>query len=127
MFEKRQFERQLVALAIAALVFALAGGCHSGMKTEGTPGPKRDINAVLHDHDRELMAMPGVVGVYVGLLDDERTECLKVMLARKDRNLERAIPRMIEGYHVVTEVTGEIKPLAPEHEAGRRGASAAPE
>lgn len=127
MFGKLQFVRQLVALAMASLVMALAGGCHPAMNTKGAPRPTRDINAVLRDHDRKLMALPGVVGVYVGLLDDERTECLKVMLARKDRNLERAIPRVIEGYRVVTEVTGEIKPLAPEHKAGRRGASAAPE
>jgi hypothetical protein len=73
--------------------------------------PRRDIDAVLADHDRELLAIPGVVGVYVGLQADGKTRCLKVMLARKDPALERSIPRVIEGYPVVTEVTGEIKPM----------------
>ncbi len=83
------------------------------MTADRTSPPTRDINAVLADHDRQLMAKPGVVGVYVGLLDDEKTPCLKVMLVRKDRQLERSIPRIIEGYRVVTEVTGEIKPMGP--------------
>ena len=32
--------------------------------------PERDINAVLRAHDQELMAIPGVVGMYVGLRRD---------------------------------------------------------
>lgn len=72
---------------------------------------KRDINAVLAAHDDELMARPGVVGVYVGLMADEKTLCLKVMLVKEDSELERSIPRVIEGYPVVTEVTGEIRPF----------------
>lgn len=76
-----------------------------------TPTPLRDINTVLADHDKELLAIPGIVGVYVGLLSDEKTPCLKVMLARKDSSLERRIPRTLEGHPVVTEVTGEIRPL----------------
>lgn len=66
---------------------------------------------MLADHDAELLALPGVVGVYVGLLKDNQTPCLKVMLARKDRDLERVIPCILEGHPVVTEVTGEIRPL----------------
>ena len=73
--------------------------------------PLRDINAVLADHDQELLAIPGVVGVYVGMLKDEKTPCLKVMLARKDSSLGRRIPRVMEGHPVLTEVTGEIRPL----------------
>ena len=73
--------------------------------------PLRDINAVLADHDQELLAIPGVAGVYVGLLKDNKTPCLKVMLTRKDSDLERRIPRTLEGYPVITEVTGEIRPL----------------
>ena len=75
--------------------------------------PRRDINAVLADHDRELLALPGVVGVYVGLLKDNRTPCLKVMLKQENPDVERSIPRSLEGHPVVTEVTGEIRPLTP--------------
>lgn len=75
------------------------------------PSPKRDINDVLRAHDKELLAVPGVVGVFVGLLEDGKTPCLKVMLAQKSPEVERAIPKMLEGYPVVVEVTGEIRPL----------------
>ena len=86
-------------------------GCESPMPTERHPASRRDINAVLADHDKRLLAMPGVVGVYVGLLEDNATPCLKVMLASDDPRVRRSLPRTIEGYRVVTEVTGEIKPL----------------
>jgi hypothetical protein len=36
---------------------------------------------------------------------------LRVMLARKNPKSERAIPRSIEGYPVVLEITGEIRAL----------------
>jgi hypothetical protein len=73
--------------------------------------PKRDINEVLRSHDQEIMAIPGVVGIYVGLLDDEKTSCLKVMVVKKTPELERKIPRELEGYPVVIEETGEIRPM----------------
>lgn len=81
------------------------------MAQNNSPSPKRDINAVLRDHDKELLAIPGVVGVYVALLEDGKTPCLKVMLARKTIETDRALPRTLEGYPVVSEVTGEIRPM----------------
>lgn len=71
----------------------------------------RDINAVLADHDDQLLAIAGVVGVYVGVKADGRTPCLKVMVVRKSAELERRIPRALEGHSVVMEVTGQIRPL----------------
>lgn len=91
-------------------LFALAAGCQENMAQDKT-NPQRDINDVLRDHDKELLAIPGVVGVYVAVLDDGKTPCLKVMLARKSAETERAVPKTLEGYPVVLEVTGEIRPL----------------
>jgi hypothetical protein len=96
-------------LALAALM--MAGGCQTQMTDRPPPSSRRDINAVLADHDDRFLAIPGVVGVYVGLLDDGRTQCLKVMLARRTRESERDIPKRIEGYPVVAEMTGDIRPL----------------
>jgi hypothetical protein len=93
------------------LIAVLAIDCLHNMAQTNSPSPKRDINAVLAEHDRQLMAIPNVVGVYVGLLGDGKTPCLKVMLARKSPETERALPRSLEGYPVVSEVTGEIRPL----------------
>ncbi len=73
--------------------------------------PRRDINDVLRDHDRELLAIPGVVGVYVGLLEDEKTTCLKVMVVKKSPEVEQKIPKQLEGYPVVLDETGVIRPL----------------
>jgi len=78
-----------------------------------SPSPRRDINAVLAAHDRQLLELPAVVGVYVGVLADGKTPCLKVMLARPTPETERKLPREIEGYPVVTEISGEIRPLRP--------------
>ena len=77
------------------------------------PYPRRDINAVLAAHDRQLLDLPAVVGVYAGVLADGKTPCLKVMLARSTPETERQIPREIEGYPVVIEISGEIRPLRP--------------
>lgn len=73
--------------------------------------PKRDINAVLRDRDKELMAIPGVVGLYVGLLEDGRTSCLKVMVVKKTPEIARKIPKSLEGYAVVLDETGIIHPM----------------
>jgi hypothetical protein len=101
---------QWISCFVSLVVFALAAGCQENMAQDKTT-PKRDINAVLRDHDKELLAIPGVVGVYVALLEDGKTPCLKVMLTRNSAETERAIPKTIEGYPVVREVTGEIRPL----------------
>ena len=81
------------------------------MTTTHSPQPRRDINAVLAAHDRELLSRPGVVGVYVGLMNDQQTPCLKVMLATDDAGVKRTIPKAIEGYPVLPEVTGPIQPM----------------
>jgi hypothetical protein len=96
---------------IGLMVFMLAAGCGHDMAQKNSSSSRRDINAVLADHDKELMAISGVVGVYVGLLPDGQTPCLKVMLARQTPETLRAIPKRLEGFPVVTEVTGEIRPL----------------
>ncbi len=73
--------------------------------------PQRDINAVLRAHDSELLAIPGVVGVYVGLLPDQKTPCLKVMVVKKTKGLKKAIPKSLEGYPVEVEATGVLRPM----------------
>jgi hypothetical protein len=93
---------------------ALLCGCHPGARHVRAPGstmPQRDIDAVLRAHDRELLAIPGVVGVYVGLLADQKTPCLRVMAVKKTKGLEQATPKSLEGYPVEIEETGVIRPM----------------
>jgi len=103
-------------LAVMALFASLAllCGCHAGSRPVRAPGstmPQRDINAVLRDHDQELLAIPGVAGVFIGLRADQKTPCLRVMALKKTKELERALPKSLEGYPVEIEETGEIRPM----------------
>jgi hypothetical protein len=109
-----KFSRICLSLAgvlLLVLLFMSFVAYRAAVAQNSLPAPRRDINAVLAAHDKELLAISGVVGVYVGTLDDRRTACLKVMLAEKNRETEAKIPATIEGYPVVTEVTGEIRAL----------------
>ncbi len=100
-------------MKISRLCVGLVVGLGFAQLMAETPSPGRDINAVLAAHDRQLLELPAVVGVYVGVLADGKTPCLKVMLARPTPETERKLPREIEGYPVVTEISGEIRPLRP--------------
>ncbi len=95
---------------LLGLFAACCGPTSGGVPSEKTM-PDRDINAVLRDHQADLMAIPGVVGVYVGLADDGKTNCLKVMVSNKTRDLVQEIPKSLEGYPVFIEETGVIRPL----------------
>jgi len=81
------------------------------MAQDQSPAARRDINTVLRDHERELLGIKNVIGVYVGLENDRRTPCLHVMLTRDSFETRQAIPSQIEGYKVVVQITGEIRPL----------------
>src|SRR5881398_2266145 len=107
----RRWLQPALYLALIAPIFL--SGCGQNMAQDSSLSPKRDINAVLAAHDKQLLAIPDVVGVSVGVLEDGRTACLKVMLARKNPETERKIPNLLEGYPVVVELTGEIRPMSP--------------
>ena len=96
----------LLSLACSASLWNQANqtGQHESMT-------RKDINAVLKDHDKDLMAIPGVVGVFVGLLPDDKTPCLKVIVVKETEDLKRRIPNFIEGYPVLIEESGVIRPL----------------
>ena len=68
----------------------------------------RSIDAVLAAHTDSLMILPGVVGTAVGLCDGQR--CIKVLLADSSAAAKARIPERLEGYRVVVEVTGVIRP-----------------
>ena len=95
---------RLIAAVLLVAVVAACSGTHSG----GAPVATRSIDEVLADHTDSLMAIPGVVGTAVGLCDGER--CIKVLLTDSNPETKRKIPARLEGYRVVVEVTGTIKP-----------------
>ena len=71
----------------------------------------RDVNEVMEAHVAKLMALPGVVGVFIGTLDNG-TPCIKVMVVKVSPELEKQIPRDLEGHPVLIVETGEIRPLS---------------
>lgn len=92
---------------LAPLWLAVAFAACSGKGRSATV-PARSIDAVLAAHTDSLLALPGVVGTAIGLCDGER--CIKVFLADSGSGTKAAIPPRLEGYRVVVEVTGTIRP-----------------
>lgn len=70
----------------------------------------RDINAVKEDHAKELMSIPGVVGVAIGAYDDG-TKCISVFVDTLTPELEKKIPKTLEGHLVRIDESGVFKPL----------------
>ena len=70
--------------------------------------PARSIDEVLAAHTDSLLALPSVVGTAIALCDGER--CIKVFLADSNADTKARIPPRLEGYRVVVEVTGAIRP-----------------
>ena len=101
------------ALSFILLSIACSAAIRSPVNQTGQQESmtRKDINAVLKDHDKELLTIPGVVGVYIGLLPDDKTPCLKVMVVKETEDLKRRIPKSIEGYPVLIEESGVIRPL----------------
>lgn len=72
--------------------------------------PLRDINIVMKEHTQELMALPGVVGIYIGKTRDDQF-CIRIMVEKKTKQLQKKIPKIIEGHPVEIDETGVIRPL----------------
>lgn len=84
-----------------------ASAGHEGRDTIVATSP-RDIDAVLAAHTDSLLAIPGVVGTAIGLCGSER--CIKVLVANSKTAAMERIPNHLEGYRVVVEVTGPLRP-----------------
>ena len=99
----------LCYLMFAAVIVACSGS-QRGASPEGSAVtvPTRSIDDVLAAHTDSLMALPGVVGTAIGLCEGER--CIKVLTADSSATAKARIPTRLEGYRVVIEVTGGLRP-----------------
>jgi hypothetical protein len=99
-------------MILAAALAILGTGCRKSSKDEGSVPvmSTADIIRAMDAHVNELMAIPGVVGVAVGALDDGKL-CIKVLVAKKTPEHRERIPKEIEGYPVVIEESGEIRAM----------------
>ena len=102
---------RMIAPVLLASALAACPGSHgaSGQGVgRGTTVATRSIDEVLAAHTDSLLALPGVVGTAIALCDGER--CIKVFLADSNPATRSRIPARLDGYRVVTEVTGAIRP-----------------
>ena len=93
-------------LICSIATFAKEAGKDRG---EGTQVLKKTIEEVLKEHSSKLMSIPGVVGTGQSLCSGR--PCIKVFVSRKTEELERKIPKTLEGYPVEIQETGKFKAL----------------
>ena len=68
---------------------------------------KPPIELVKEQHESELMALEGVVGV--GISKCQGKPCIEVYLADESSNLKQQIPTQLNGYQINTKVMGRIE------------------
>lgn len=100
---------RLCTLAIVGLMLL---GCSPVRSAESSEPPgvnQKTIEQVLHEHSKELMALPAVVGVAIGLC--KNAPCILVMAEKDSAELRSRLPSELDGYPVRIEVTGKMHSL----------------
>jgi hypothetical protein len=100
----------LVLFALAAIA-AHMNPASGGDRLKG-PIPERSIEDVHREHADRLLSQPGVVGTGIGECDGK--PCIKVLVIKRTADLVKRIPPALNGFPVVMEETGEIRPLRPD-------------
>lgn len=67
----------------------------------------KSIETVFEENRDMLMAISGVVGVGIGLNEQEEL-CIKVYLEKTDKDIVSNIPRQLEGFPLSLDVGGNI-------------------
>jgi hypothetical protein len=96
------------------LLFSLALiACQPKSQPAGDEPPRMSIAEALHTHTDSLMAIPGVVGVGEGRRAG--APAVQVLVVRRTPELERRLPKALEGFPVDVVETGviEAQPKAP--------------
>ncbi len=100
------FRRAVFCLAAGVCLIACVTAEPADQGEQGVMA-KKTIDEVLREHTGRLMSIPGVVGTAEGLKDGR--PCVKVLVIQKTPELERKIPREIDGHPVEIVETGEIR------------------
>ena len=99
----------------AAGVFVLVGafgGCVSKPEVKQGKGRRMSprIDQVLQTHRDEWLSIPGVVGTAIG--QRRGKPCIRVLVARRTKEIATRIPGKVDGYPVLVEETGPLRGLA---------------
>ena len=100
-------------ISLSVFLSILILDCSNGERNNDerkTTMKTRDINQVKEDHTKELMSIHGVVGVAIGAYDDG-TKCISVFVDTLTPEIEKKIPKTLEGYPVRVDESGVFKPL----------------
>ena len=65
------------------------------------------IQQAKEKHQERLMALPGVVSIGIGLSGEEKV--IIIGLDGKKSDTEETLPKQLEGFKVIYQVTGSIK------------------
>lgn len=102
-----------VALALAGLL----AGCRETRETPPTPQADESpvtetipLSEVVRRRAPELMALPGVAGVAEAQLPDG-SPCVRIYVERLTPELERALPKTLDGWPVDIEVSGAFRAM----------------
>lgn len=101
--------------SLLCLAVVCASACVNPPAPSEPPAREKKVRPSIEEVQKRLtdkvMALPGVVGTAIGEKDGQ--PCIKVLIARMSPLLEKEIPSQIEGFPVVTDVTGDIRAREP--------------
>lgn len=67
-----------------------------------------NIQDVKNRHESQLMSMPGVVSVGIGL-DEDKNPIIIIGIETDDAELRSRLPQQLEGYQVRVQHTGKVR------------------
>ncbi|MFO7447219.1 MAG: hypothetical protein R6W90_12695 [Ignavibacteriaceae bacterium] len=97
---------KLILLILISVAFT---NCEAQVK-DSSDMKRKPIDQVFKENQEKLLAIPGVQGYYQGLLEDGE-DCIVIMIDKLTDEIQSKLPDSLEGYPVVIEAGGEIKPL----------------
>lgn len=67
-----------------------------------------NIQDVKNNHEAQLMAIPGVVSVGIGL-DSDKNSVIIIGIETDDNQLKSSLPKQLDGYTVITRTVGSVR------------------
>ena len=78
-------------------------------KKELSAVPSKTIEEILKENTNKWLEIPGVEGTGIGMCKDQ--QCIKIFTSAPPDEIRPMIPKIIEGYQVDIEYTGQIRVL----------------
>lgn len=96
-------------ILVAIILITGCGRAKTGnMGGQAVAEAPKTIEAVLAAHNDSLMAVPGVLATAIGRCSG--APCIRVLVSRVTDDVQRRVPRQLEGFPVQVDVSGPIVP-----------------